>query len=304
MKLRLFIIIVNWNLKNDTSACIQSLIQAGADLPQIVVVDNGSNDGSVDYLREQFGNTLQILALENNLGFAAGTNLGIRAAMQQGAEWLLLINNDTWVAADFFEKLFEAIKSHPDVSAFGPAIYYASDSAVIWYLGDRLIPGTMLTVNRFRGKLLPAHLPATVPVDFLSGCAMLVKRGAFEDAGLLDASLFMYGEEVDWCWRARRAGHRLAAVPTAAMWHKISTSSNRVSIKARSLRIRNQIWVYRRHGNIAQRMLLAVFSFFRVLILSGKDLITGQQELSRSDWQGWADGWRQVVPVVQETVQR
>lgn len=304
MNPRPFIILVNWNLKNDTSTCIQSLVQAGADLSRLIVVDNGSDDGSAPHLRELFGAALQILELDTNLGFAAGTNLGIRAAMQQGAEWLLLINNDTWVAADFFEKLFKAIDLHPDVSVFGPAIYYADNPGIIWYLGERLILGTMLTLHRYRGKPLSADLPAVLPVDFLSGCAMLVNRKAFEDAGLLDVGLFMYGEEVDWCWRARRAGHYLAAVPSAAMWHKVSASSNRVSLKTRYLRVRNQIWGYRRYGNAAQKVLLAAFTLLRVLWMGLRDLLAGEKELWQSAWRGWMDGWCQLLPPVQETVQR
>lgn len=301
---RPFIILVNWNLKEDTSACIQSLVQAGADLTRLIVVDNGSNDGSVAHLHGQFGSALQILAQETNLGFAAGTNLGIRAAMDQGAEWLLLINNDTWVAVDFFEKLFKSVKLHEDVSVFGPTIFYASDPGIIWYLGERLIPGTMLTLNHYRGNPLPVDLPEVLPVDFLSGCAMLVKRKAFEDAGLLDAGLFMYGEEVDWCWRARRAGHVMAAVPGAAMWHKVSASSNRVSSKTRYLRVRNQIWGYRRYGNAAQKALLAIFTLLRVLWMGLRDMLSGEKGLSQSSWRGWMDGWRQMLPPVQETVQR
>lgn len=304
MNPRPFIILVNWNLKNDTSTCIQSLVQAGADLSRLIVVDNGSEDGSVAHLRGQFGPALQVIELGTNLGFAAGTNLGIRAAIQQEAEWLLLINNDTWVAADFFEKLFKAIESRPDVSAFGPAIFYAGDPGILWYLGERLIPGTMLTFHGYRGKPLPADLPAVLPVDFLSGCAMLVKRKAFEDSGLLDAGLFMYGEEVDWCWRARRAGHSLAAVPSAAMWHKVSASANRTSARTRYLRVRNQIWGYRRYGNAAQRALLTAFTLLRVLGMSLRDLLAGEKELRQSAWRGWVDGWYQLLPPVQETVQR
>lgn len=288
----------------DTSACIQSLVQAGADLTRLIVVDNGSTDGSTTHLRRQFGNALQIFAQETNLGFAAGTNLGIRVAMEQGAEWLLLINNDTWVAVDFFEKLFRAVELREDVSVFGPAIYYAGDPGVIWYLGERLIPGTMLTLPRYHGKPLPMDMPELLQVDFLSGCAMLVKRKAFEDAGLLDAGLFMYGEEIDWCWRARRAGHIMAAVPGAAMWHKVSASSNRYSSKTRYLRIRNQIWGYRRYGNAAQKAMLAVFTFLRVLWMGSRDIFSGKKKLSQSAWRGWMDGWRQSLPPIQETVQR
>ncbi len=298
MDFKLFIIIVNWNLKSDTIACIQSLKQAGADLEKIIVVDNGSVDGSVADLRKQFHDALQIIEVKANLGFAAGANLGIRKAMQQGAEWLLLINNDTWVATDFITELSTAIQSRPDISVFGPAIYYANNTDKIWYLGERLIPGTMLTINHFRGKPLPANLSVVLPVDFLSGCCMIVSRKAFEDIGLLDANLFMYGEEVDWCWRARRAGHHCAAIPSAVMWHKISASSNCIPSNTLYLRIRNQIWEYRRYGNIIQHVLLIAFTLFRILIIN-----VHQKNSLRLSWRGWIDGWCLAIPPINETIQ-
>jgi GT2 family glycosyltransferase len=303
MKPSLFIIIVNWNLKTDTAACIRSLVQAKANLSQIIVIDNGSSDGSVPYLREIFGTVLQIIELDTNIGFAAATNLGIRKSMDQGAEWLLLLNNDTWVAEDFFEKLLLVIETQPSYSVFGPTIFFAGERDLVWFLGDHLVPGTMLTTNPYRGKPIPSGLSEVLPVDFLSGCAMLVNRKAFEDTGLLDANLFMYGEEVDWCWRVKRAGHRLAAVPLAMMWHKVSASSSQISTKARYLRVRNQIWGYRRYGNVFQWILLVTLTFLRVLWMSLKELISGNSVLWQSTWKGWIDGWWQRIPPIQESYQ-
>jgi GT2 family glycosyltransferase len=141
-------------------------------------------------------------------------------------------------------------------------------------------------------------------MDFLSGCAMLVNNQAFRDAGLWDAGLFMYGEEVDWCWRARMAGYRLAAVPSAIMWHKVSASSNYVSSKNRYLRIRNQIWGYRRYGNFLHFLYLVIFTFFRVLYMSIRDLKFGDKNLIISSWKGLAAGWFQEVPPILESMEQ
>jgi GT2 family glycosyltransferase len=215
-------------------------------------------------------------------------------------EWFLILNNDTWVAEDFFEVLFKAVNKYPKYAVFGPTIFYADYPDMVWYLGERVVPGTMLTINKYKGRVLPTGLPEVMPVDFLSGCAMLVKRQLFKDVGLLDTNFFMYGEEVDWCWRARRAGHRLAAVPDAFMWHKVSASSNRISSFARFLQVRNQIWGYRRYGNRYHKLMLFIFTLFRILSIFLNEIRSGQTTLWRSSLEGWVAGWWHDIPPVSE----
>ena len=287
----LSIIIVNWNLKEDTLACIDSLVEAGADVDQVFLVDNASSDGSVDALRDWFGPALHIIENPQNLGFAQGNNQGIQRALGEGAEWVLLMNNDTLVAPDFLVELKKGLQQPGQFEILSPLILYYDLPDTIWYLGDRLVPGTLLTLNPYRGRKDWDGLPGLMEVDFVSGCSMLVRREVFERVGLFDTSLFMYGEEVDFCWRARQAGYRMACVTSAKMWHKVSTSGSRDRPKTRYLRIRNQIRFYRKYALGLQLHFIYGFVLLRTLRIGLCVLIHKQPELLLPLLRGWRDGW-------------
>jgi GT2 family glycosyltransferase len=288
---RLFIVLVNWNLREDTLACIESFLIAGALPENIIVVDNGSIDGSIEAIRDTWEDAITLIAAGDNLGFAAGSNLGIQKALERGADWVFLINNDTLVAPDTIVELSNAVDSDEGYSILAPVIYYHDRPEIIWYLGDHLIPGTLITMQRYRGKKIPADLPALVPVDFVSGCGMLVERQVFEQIGLFDPSFVMYGEEVDFCWRARSAGHRFACATRARIWHKVSRSANKVKHTTHFLRIRNQVYFYRKYSRGLQIPLMFTFSLGKTLVSGINYIVKNQLDLVRPSIRGWLAGW-------------
>ena len=287
---RLSIVIVNWNLKEETCACISSILEAGATPQQIILVDNASEDGSVPMIRKMFGAELKILEMEKNLGFAGGNNAGIRDALGGETEWVLLLNNDTVIARDMLTCLHQAAQKHPEYGILAPLIFYYDLPDVIWYLGHRLVPGTMITRPILQNKPSPTNLPALIEVDFLVGCGVMIRREVFERVGLLDEAFFMYAEETDFFWRARTVT-RLACVPAARMWHKVSMSANRDKPKTRYYRIRNQIFFYRRYARGFQPLVMWIFTFFRVLGMSLRDAIQTQPALLSAAWRGFGEGW-------------
>lgn len=287
----LSIIVVNWNLKDDTLECIESLLKAGASLSQIILVDNGSTDGSIPTLRNYFQDSLIILDVEENLGYAAGANLGIKYALSQDYKWFLLLNNDTIVAVDFIKEMENASQSSKGYSILTPIILYHNNPSTIWYLGHRRIGNTLLTINPYKNRKLVQTIPPLIPTDFTNGCAMMINRTVFEKIGLLDASLFMYGEEVDFCWRARLAGFRFACFTAAHIWHKISKSSQLINPQAQYLRIRNQIFFYRKYAHGMQIIAYFVFSLFRTIFIYIFELITWRTYLILPSIHGWLDGW-------------
>lgn len=285
-------IIVNWNLADDTIDCTRSLLAAGARPGNIIVVDNGSTDGSVERLRRELGDTITLISSPQNLGFAGGNNLALRHALDCGAEWLLPINNDTCVAPTFFAELAAAAQQHPDTRVIGPLILYHDEPQRVWSLGDRLIPGTLITYSRWRNKIAPATLASWVEVDFLNACCFLAHRGVWETIGLFDAAFFMYAEDVDFCWRARRAGFRLGSATQARMWHKVSRSTGVYHPQARYWRVNNQIAVYRRYARPWQTPVMFAYTLSRSLKLAATDLAHGRAALARHTLRAWADGWR------------
>jgi hypothetical protein len=216
------IIILNWNGLEDTLQCLESLSRLDYVNYEVVVVDNGSTDGSVPAIRDSFPGAT-ILENRENLGFTGGNNVGLRRALAQATDYALLLNNDTEVAPDFLRRLVDVADADPAVSIAGPTIYYHERPDVIWSAGGaidwRRGSTRMVGIDERDGGQF-----GTEPrvVDFVTGCCMLVQRAVLEQVGLMDERFFAYYEETEWCVRARRGGFKIVHVPGAKVWHKIS----------------------------------------------------------------------------------
>lgn len=285
-------IVVNYNLQNDTINCVKSLMNTGLPLSSIIIIDNASSDSSVDTILQHFGEDIQLIRLHENLGYAGGSNVGIRKALNDQAEWIFLMNNDTVVDQNFFVQLEWATTKFSDTyKLFSPMILFLGQENKISFLGDFIVPGTMLTSKKWEGKDVPNNLPSILPTDFVHGSGMLVHRSVFEQVGLFDSNLFMYFEEVDFCWRARLAGIRMAVIPSAVMWHKDLGTTRKHSPRTHFLRIRNHIWVFRRYSKGLQLFVLFGFSIIRLLGTIFKDSVSGNFDLIPHAMKGWLDGW-------------
>lgn len=291
MREEVYTVVVNWNLAEETIACITSLLAAGAYPQTIIVVDNNSTDASVAELHEAFDGTVTVIENDRNLGFAGGTNVGIEHALADGAQRILLLNNDTVVAGNFWETLLNTAQHHPTYALLAPLILYYDEPERIWSLGDVRIPGTLITRSLYKDRYTPATLEPVIPVDYLNACAFLVDRCVFERIGLFDTSFFMYAEDVDFCWRAQRAGFRLACATRARVWHKVSRSTDPHSLQARRWRIGNQIRFYHRaaHGHV--RYLMLTFTLLRSLRLATQDICAGRPALATTTLHAWHDAW-------------
>jgi GT2 family glycosyltransferase len=290
------IVVVNWNLKEDTLECLDSILRGGVSAEQIILVDNGSTDGSIPAIYEQCREKITVICNPLNIGYAPATNQGIKCAIEQDAKWIMLLNNDTVVDIHLFEEIYKIIQLNPDYSILAPMILYYDPPEKIWYLGDHLIPGTLLTYNAYRGKSLKGDVQNIISVDFVSGCAMCVHKSVFERIGYLNETLVMYGEEIDLIWRARLSGYKLAAIPKAKMWHKVSTSAKRVAPQTRYLQIRNQVIFYRRYANRWQIPLMFTFTIARAIFLLVKDILTGNVALIPPMTSGLIEGWFGKIP--------
>jgi len=215
-----YLITLNWNRRDDTLKCLGSLQQLDYPNTRLLVVDNGSTDRSVEAIREHFPAAKQILNAEN-LGFAGGFNRGLRFALEADADYILMVNNDTFVAPDLLEKLLQACEP-ADVGAVAPLIYYAAAPDRVWSAGAGRSRWTLeLTGDHGREE----QFTEVTEREFLSGCGLLIKRQVLERVGLFDERFFMYYEDSDFALRVRQAGYRLLLVPQAKMWHAVSQSS-------------------------------------------------------------------------------
>lgn len=245
---RVAILVLNWNGLRDTLDCLASLEHLDYPNYGVVVVDNGSTDGSPSAVRERFP---RVSVIENgeNLGFAGGNNVGMRHALERGVDYVLLLNNDTEVAPDFLSLLVEAARTEPQVGIVGPTIYYGEQPAVVWSAGGEIDwrRGTTRMVG-LNERDVGQFGVAPREMDFVTGCALLVKRAVPERVGLLDERFFAYYEEIEWCVRASRAGFKIVHLPQAKVWHKIPLDARESSPQVHYYMTRNRLLFMRVTG--------------------------------------------------------
>lgn len=235
------IILVNWNGQTDTLACLSSLSRLQYPNYDIVVIDNGSTDDSVTAIQAV---DPQVTVIESgaNLGFVGGNNIGLEHARTLGADYALLLNNDTEVAPDFLQLLVEAAEADPQVGIVGPLIYYFDRPDVVWSAGGAIdwTGGNthMLGLNEQDHRQFGT---VPYPADFVTGCALLIKMSLVEQIGMLDPRFFAYYEETEWCVRATRAGQKILVVPRAKIWHKISLTAREASPQVHYYMVRNRL---------------------------------------------------------------
>ena len=233
------VVVVNWNGRDHLEICLGSLIAQDPAGVEIIVVDNGSTDGSVDFVRQQFGDRIRIITHDANLGYSRGLNEGIRAAR---GRYVMALNNDTEVAPGCLAALVEAADRHPNAGSLATKILSYADRSVIDNVGHLLYPDGL---SRGRGRLEidRGQYDAEEEVLLPSGCATLLRRAMLADVGLFDDDLFAYCDDTDLGLRARLAGWRCRYVPKAVVYHKYSAATAAYSPLKAFLVERNRAWV-------------------------------------------------------------
>jgi len=224
IKDKVFIIVLNWNAPGDTTECVESLEKAGPTGRTVVIVDNGSTDGSVEMLKNRFPK-IEILETGKNLGFTGGMNAGIKYAIAAKASHIILLNNDTVVDPHFAEELVDAAKKEKRAGLLTSKIYFYDRPEVISYAGAWF--NELLGWGRQRGynEVERNQFEGVEETQRPSGCALLATREFIERVGLLDETFFCYCEDTDWSMRARAAGFKVLFVPASKVWHKESVST-------------------------------------------------------------------------------
>lgn len=221
MKPKVFAIIVNFNGKEYISHCLKSFRQLSVENFKIIVVDNNSTDGSVEMIRRQF-TKVGVIQNKINVGYAGGANKGVKLALQESADYVLLLNNDTVFDKNFLSTLLEVSGKKLKVGILGPKIYFYDNPKKIWFAGG------IIDRKRFTGSHIGykekdnGQYNDPREVDFITGCTMFIRREVFEKVGFFDRRYFMYYEDVDFCVRAKRAGFKIVFVPQSVLYHKIA----------------------------------------------------------------------------------
>jgi len=233
------VIIVNWNGVADTVACLKSLekVALGGNTLLTIVVDNGSTNDSVSVIKKQFPK-VTLIANSTNLGFTGGNNVGMKDAMEKGADLLWLLNNDTIVDKNVlsFTKSFD----DSSVGAAGCKIYFAPDheyhhgrytesqrGKVFWYAGGLVDWKNMYASHRGVDEVDHGQYDKSEETPFITGCSFVVRSEVVRKVGMLDDVYFLYLEDLDWNLRMQKAGWKTMYVPSSVVWHVNAGSSGR-----------------------------------------------------------------------------
>ena len=288
-----FVIILNWNLAEDTIECVKSVQYSSSHTrkqTRIVIVDNGSTDDSVSRFHAAFGASVDIVETKQNLGFAGGMNVGMRYALKEGAGSVLLLNNDTVVEEGMVSALVRTAMQMGDNSIVAPLIYFFAAPETLWKVGDQESAWLPIPLN-VSAKTITQTQHEPLSVDYVTGCCMLIPRHILQNVGLFDERFFMYFEDADFCRRVRDAGFTIHLAPQAKMWHKVSLSAKKDRPGQRYWRTWGRVQFYRQHDHGQIPLLKHPYLWGLALYTMLLDILRGDRNLIMPLLAGMLDGY-------------
>ena len=242
-----YIIVLNWNGWQDTIECIESCLKLTYPRYRILIVDNGSTDDSEFKLRQRFSG-IDILQAGKNLGFAGGNNVGIRHALEQGAEYIWMLNNDTVVEPDSLSELVKVAEIDERTGIVGSKIYYYNEPQKIWFAGGIWDKNRSFTRHRGGNEIDTGQYDDISTVGFISGCSLLAKSSMIKNIGMMKEDYFLYWEDVDWNATAAEQGWKILFAPRSRIRHKVSSSINDKSPLQSYYFMRSGLLFFQRHA--------------------------------------------------------
>lgn len=223
----IYAVVLAWNQWAETRACLESLSKSERVNLRIVLVDNGSTDGTTEQVAQNFP-AIEVLRTEANVGIARGYNMGMEYALRQNADFVMILNNDTEMAPNMTFELMAALGSHPAAGMVMPKIYhFFGKPNRLWCAGIEWRPFPPRA--KYIGWDAPDGPPfdQVFPIEYAPSCCMLMKSGALKTVGLFDPSYYFYFSDLELSARFWQAGFEILFVPTARMWHKVSMSTQK-----------------------------------------------------------------------------
>ncbi|MFH1612101.1 MAG: glycosyltransferase family 2 protein [bacterium] len=289
MQPKVYIIILNWNGWQDTIECLKSIEKNNCPNYQVVVVDNGSTNESVAKIKRhceraegERGNLVEIIENKENLGFSGGNNVGMKYALEKGADYVLLLNNDTVVDKSFLSALIAVGEKNSKAGLLGSKIYFynspivssvimseseesRSSKNIIWFAGGN--------INYFSGKgfhiglnkIDKGQYDQVKKVDYITGCCLLIKKELIDKIGFLDEDYFLYYEDTDYSWRAKKEGYDRLLVPQSKIWHKCSMGTQEGSPSYIYYHARNRLLMIWKNGSTFVKMYIHGLVFWKVI---------------------------------------
>lgn len=294
--MQIAIILVNYNGKQYNTACIESILAGkGGYEKKIYVVDNASRDDSMQILQERYGDSaeIELIRLDDNYGFSYANNVGIHKALEEGAEYVLLLNNDTEIAPDMLEMLIQCAQRHPG-SMIAPKIYYSDHREVIWSAGGGVSPVIRKARHIGLDQTDRGQFETERKIGFATGCALLIPAQVIEKAGVLDERFFLYYEDTEYSFRLQKLGISIYYCPRAVMYHKVGASSKGADSPLCAYYIARN-WLLCNHEHLG-----AVYTLFLIYYMINRSvccllwLTQGKRELVKATWRGIRDYQKRI----------
>ena len=273
-----YILVLNYRAWRDTLLCLKALERLEYPNYRLLVLDNASDNNAVAQLRAAFPQ-LELIALERNLGFAGGNNVGIRRALAEGADYVWLLNPDTIPEPEALSAMVDLAEQDPRIGAVGSVLLDMDNPQQVqaWGGGEVVL---------FWGLIrLLTHPRQAARLSYISGASLLIRRRALEQVGLLDEGFFMYGEDCDYGLRLRKAGFLLAVAPQARVRHKGGTSWQG-SLQADENFAAYNVRLFRKHAPWP-RLAVAGYTLFWLIEYSLRGRFDKVGALWRGLWRGW-----------------
>lgn len=288
---RVDLVILNWNGYAVTRECLISLSRTDYTNYNIVLVDNGSTDGSPEKLASEFPN-IEIIANKQNLGFTGGNNVGIRRALKNNADYVLLLNNDTVVDPGFLSELVRAGEENQSVGILNPKIFYFEPSDRLWYAGGSFSRWKGIASHRGNREVDRGLYDTPEEVTFITGCAFFIKTEVIRKIGMLDECFFYTCEDTDWTIRAMQAGFKALYVPSSLIWHKESLDIKRNAGKAFRdfYNVRNSLILARKHAKPYHWPSFLMCLCFMVSYRTAGYAVRGEFDRVRALYRGLSEG--------------
>ena len=257
-------IILNTNRRDDTLACLSSLMANQYPDLEVIVLDNASTDGSVAAIHDQYP-SVNIHALEENKGYAGNNNTGIQKALASAADWVFILNEDIILAKDALAQMMRAVVDRNDVGIIGPLVYHFDEPQIIQTAGG-MLNQQWDSQHRAQNEADEHLFSSPLETDWVSGCAIGVRREAIEKAGMIDDRFFYYWEETEWCLRIRSYGWKALIIPQAKIWHKGVQREYQPNPNVTYYATRNRLLLYKKHHPPFKVWLSTSLFFLRTLV--------------------------------------
>jgi len=286
---KIAIIIVNWKQYELTINCLLSLEKLEFKSFKVILVDNESNFEKVNKIKICF-NKVEVIESKENLGFASANNIGIKYAIENKIEYIMLLNNDTEVNKNFLSPLLNSFQNDNLLGAVQPLIMNYNNRSKVWNAGGYLnnFFGFPYANNKLKNKNLQ--------IDWITGCCILLKTKVIKKSGLIDEDFFAYYEDVDWSLRIKKLGYKLGFVNSSVIFHHGTKSSNNSNFEGNLspfvhyLNIRNHIYLIKKHGDNFNFIGVVFYQIFKILFYSIYFLLRLRFNKLKMVFKGFIDG--------------